>query len=639
MLLSGSTLAILINLAYNVSVARFLGPNGFGNANALYTLLTLISAVTLSFQIATSKVVAQQTEETSRDAAYNDFHQAAWMAGITVATLLIIFQRQITNYLDLPSPHLVTIIAIGAAFYVPLGSRRGYIQGAYGFRKLAANLVLEGAARFVGSLIMVAFGFGVTGVMIANVTAIAIAYLAIAPKLDLTGFNPLSFDRAFSEVSQATVFFAGQVLINNCDIVLVKHYFSSGDAGLYAAIAMVGRVTFACSTAIVNSMFPVVAGTKREERRGLTLIGTALLLVIAVGAVLAIALRFAPGWVWTTLFGSSFQIAGPHDFPYLLSLYAITTVIYCLAVVVMTYEMSYKIANTNWYQLLFSGVLIAGICRYHGSLLQVITVQLLLLVAFLIVIAVPFLIDARRSQDDETQSIRLVRQIGEDAVIAEFLQSDFENKAYSHYHKSLRSIVFAPDLEDKTECSARRALLARRHRALWRELPTDTQWFEVEIVSADLERIRVFPRAQWTRIAHGNFAITKVAERIKRRQQEVEDPLVGKISNIREYLSEDTLTTGSVILIGQTGSDLLTVLDGNHRFVAAILEGRIDHLKFVCGLSTNMTQCCWYRTNVFNLIRYGRNLLRHSFRIPNVERLDLHEASSANDRIIPSPLP
>jgi len=622
-LLSGSSLAILINLAYNVGVAHFLGPKGFGNANALFTLLTLVSAVTLAFQIATSKVVAQQSEVSGRDAAYRDLHRAAWAVGIAVASLLILFQTQITAYLDLPTGPLVAIIAVGTAFYVPLGSRRGYIQGAHGFRKLATNLVLEGGSRLVGSLLMIAFGFDVMGVVIANAAAIAIAYFAIAPRLDLTGSNPMSFDKSFSEISQATVFFAGQVLINNCDIVLVKHYFPMKEAGLYAAIALVGRVTFASSSAVVNGMFPVVAGAKREERKSLSLIGTALSLVVAVGGTLVIGLRFTPAWLWTHLFGSSFQIAGPYDFPFLLTLYAATTVVYCLAVVVMTYEMSYKIANANWYQLLFSGVLIAGICRYHDSLLQVIVVQLVLLTAFLVVISLQFLWSSRDSSPDKTKSFRVIRQISEDAVISEFLKSDFENAAYSEFHGSLRNIVFDPDLNQVLECSARRALLDQRHRALWTELPRDTQWFEVEILKSNLDKIKVFPRAQWTRISRGNFAITKVAERIKRVQRGVEDPSLEKISDIREFLSVATLDTGSVILIGQNDLDYLTVLDGNHRFIAAILEGKIDRLRFVCGLSNKMTQCCWYRTNFFNLVRYGRNLLRHSLKNPNRELLDL----------------
>src|SRR5579859_1725876 len=59
-LLLGSGLAAALNFVYNMSVARFLGPTAYGHATAIYTLLILISAVTLSFQIVPAKVVAQQ---------------------------------------------------------------------------------------------------------------------------------------------------------------------------------------------------------------------------------------------------------------------------------------------------------------------------------------------------------------------------------------------------------------------------------------------------------------------------------------------------------------------------------------------------------------------------------------------------
>ena len=301
-LLSGSGLATATNFAYNIAVARFLGPNGFGHATAVYTLLTLISAVTLSFQIIAAKVVAQQSSAEGKYAGYRGFHRGAWACGILVALVLLAFQKAIAGYLNLPSPILVVLLAIGAAFYVPLGSRRGYLQGAYGFRRLATNLVLEGAVRLGGSLLLMLFGLGVKGVIAANSAAVAAAYLAIVPEAATRMPNPIRLLYALRETSQAIVFFSGQVLINNCDIVLVKHYFLPQAAGLYAAVAMVGRVIYAFSSAVVNSMFPLVAGTSEEERKDLKVIATSLLLVLTIGSGLALGLRFAPASIWTSVF-------------------------------------------------------------------------------------------------------------------------------------------------------------------------------------------------------------------------------------------------------------------------------------------------------------------------------------------------
>jgi hypothetical protein len=46
-LLAGSGLVGVTNLVYNVATARLLGPSGFAHATAVYTLLMLVSCITL----------------------------------------------------------------------------------------------------------------------------------------------------------------------------------------------------------------------------------------------------------------------------------------------------------------------------------------------------------------------------------------------------------------------------------------------------------------------------------------------------------------------------------------------------------------------------------------------------------------
>ncbi len=389
-LLSGSALTTAINFTYNTVVAHFLGPRGFGQAAVVYTILTLMSAVTLAFQIVSAKVVAQQSAEEGKSAVYRAFHRSAWVCGLVAAAILILFQRPIANYLNFPNSVPIAILAVGIAFYVPLGVRRGYIQGVYRFRGLALNLVVEGACRLLGSYLMIRMGLDVDGVIGANTAAVVIAYLTVVPAQTGNLPNPLRSSDSVREMVQAIVFFAGQVLINNADIVLVQHYFVAREAGLFAAVAMVGRVIYAFSSAIVNSMFPISAGSRQEERKDLKVIATASVLILGTGSVLALALDFAPASIWTTFFGSDFQIAGQYNLPYLLALYAITTIIYSLSFAIITYEMSYKVAKTGWVQLIFSGVLVAGISFYHSTLREVILVKLILMCALLLTVGIPF---------------------------------------------------------------------------------------------------------------------------------------------------------------------------------------------------------------------------------------------------------
>ena len=625
-LFSGSGMTSAINLVYNVAIARFLGPIGFAHATVVYTLLTLLSAVTLSFQIISAKVVAQQGSPEGKAAVYRVFHRASWICGILIAIALSFFQKGISDYLNLPGSDLIAIIAIGAGFYIPLGSRRGYIQGTYGFRGLAMNMVLEGAVRLGGSVAMILAGQGVRGVIEANSAAIAISYLAIVPRLSGRAPNPLRHSYVVREMMQALNFFSGQLLINNCGIVLVNHFFPAREAGLYAAVAMVGRVMFTFSQAVVNSTFPLVAGTREEERRDLGVIATSLMMVLASGSAIVLALFIAPPQMWTRLFGTGFEIVGKFNVPYLMALYAIATVVYSLGAVIITFEMSYKIANTSWVQLAFSGILIAAICEFHSSLHEVILVQLVLMLLLFVLVAFPFLINSLTDPKDLMrggigQPPRLVRRISEDEVIAEFLKSEFPRHEFREYHNTLADMVSTPNIDDPDENAKRRALLFLRHRALWKEIPPETEWYEVEVNPSNLGQIRVFPRAQWRKLGRSNFSIMEIVRGMQTRPHSVDGSFLAKIAAIREQVRKDEDGLGAVILIGLNKTEPLTVLDGNHRLVSALLESpdKLQRLRFICGISPRMSDCCWYNTNLMTLLRYGRNVLTHVARNPEAE--------------------
>src|SRR5579863_4972822 len=65
-LLAGSGLVGVTNLIYNVVTARLLGPTGFAHATVVYTILMLMSGITLSFQVVCAKYVAKSTSADGR---------------------------------------------------------------------------------------------------------------------------------------------------------------------------------------------------------------------------------------------------------------------------------------------------------------------------------------------------------------------------------------------------------------------------------------------------------------------------------------------------------------------------------------------------------------------------------------------
>jgi O-antigen/teichoic acid export membrane protein len=620
-LLAGSGLVGVTNLVYNVVTARMLGPTGFAHATAVYTLLMLASAITLSFQVVCAKYVASHETVEEKNAIFAALHFRAWIAGIALGLSLFIFNRAITSYLNLPDPTLLSLLAFGTAFYIPLGVRRGYVQGVHAFSSLAINFMLEGVVRLGGAYLLMWLGLGVRGAVLASVIAVIASYFLARPSPGWRALSVRGIPIAFGEGVQAIVFFSGQVVINNFDIVLVKHFFVPEQAGIYAAVSLVGRLVNMCAWSVVNTMFPVAAAARQSDREARPVLFLSLGLVFLILSVLILGLWAIPSFLWRTLFGSHFELGNYGGLAALLILYAVTTGIYSLSSVMITYEMSRKIANTSWAQLAFSGAVVVGICVFHQTLRQVILVQLILMVNLLVMVALPLL----RREIAPPEEIRnysglsILRSLSEHEAIAEFLRSEFHHPEFEEYRNEFARLVNHPDLNSHRENAVRRALLFLRRGAMWRELPDDTQWFEVKLTRSDLARIRFFPRAQWRRMAEGSYYVTDMVESLRVKWQESpEDEFFRKLDRITASV-QNSFEHPTVLLIGIDDRSPLTILDGNHRMAAAVLAqppADLDRLKFICGLSPAMTRCCWYRTNVNTLSRYLTNLLRHIFHDP-----------------------
>jgi O-antigen/teichoic acid export membrane protein len=630
MLLS-SVLVGVVNLIYNFAVAHELGADKFGHASVVYTLLMLLSCATLSFQLLCSKFVARSQSEAERLAIYHLLHRRSWLGGIGIGIVLAGTSSTIAHYLNLPSPLLIEILAAGTVFYIPLGTRRGFMQGTYDFVPLAVNFFLEVIIKLIGALVLISAGYGVQGVVGAISASVIVAYFVGVPRKHHFAEVPQARLRAgLGEGVQALIFFIGQVIINNLDIVLVKHFFDATQAGVYAAVALIGRVVYMISWSVVSSMFPFSAGIRSQDREGHTVLSTALFLATTLSTVFIVCVALAPSKLWSMLLGKGFPIEGHSFYSSLLILYAVTTAVYSLSVVLMTYEISRKIGNVSWLQLGFSGAIIIGIYLFHGTLQTVITDQLVVMLVLLFFVSLPFLRSSVTSGESAMNPVlnqypavplpqsglRRVRRLDENEVIAEFLRGEFYQDEFKRYRKRFALLVSHPDFTNQRENALRRALLYRRRGRLWQELPLDTEWWEVELTQQDISRIRVFPRNQWLRYGIPSFLLPETVDRIRGRiLSRTDDSFIEKIRSLslEMKMSQDS-QFDSVILIAIDEYAPMTIIEGNHRMTAAALgipDGICQRFRFMCGFSPHMAECCWYQTDISTLWRYAKNTVAY----------------------------
>jgi hypothetical protein len=210
--------------------------------------------------------------------------------------------------------------------------------------------------------------------------------------------------------------------------------------------------------------------------------------------------------------------------------------------------------------------------------------------------------------------VKKLNRITEAEVIAEFLKNEFYQEDFHRDRAKFEAIVMNPDLSDDLENSLRRALLFRRRGHMWRELPADTEWWVVELEAGDLNKVRVFPRANWRKVSNGSFWLSDIVQRIREgRFGGRTAEFVAKIQSLSYSLRRQP-DTSSILLIGIDETHPFTILEGNHRLTAAVLASAdLTQWKFrvLAGFSPKMDESCWYETNLQTLFRYLKNRLQN----------------------------
>ncbi len=225
--------------------------------------------------------------------------------------------------------------------------------------------------------------------------------------------------------------------------------------------------------------------------------------------------------------------------------------------------------------------------------------------------------------------MKLLRPVSEAEVVAEFLRNEFHHREFERDRYRFESLVRQPVITDPTQNALRRALLFRRRATLWRELPADTQWWQGELEASDLGRLCVFSRTYWRSIGGGSIRLKDIVQEIRENDFRGKMALGGTatgglgltdvgavVQRVRELSKRIAGEHGgsAIIVIATSPHDRLTILEGNHRLTAALLHSPdtlLRQFRNFTGISPRMVQCCWYRTDLPNLLRYARHRLQN----------------------------
>lgn len=375
LLFSAMMIVNILNYGYALVLGRLFGPVAYGAYASFISLFLLVSLLPLTLQQITAKYAAAKTSVagfTSR---------VALATGILLGLALFLLAPVLAPIIKLPATWLMGL-GIFLPLYALMGTGRGEAQGEQAFTVLGSNMILEHALKIALTPLALFFAPAASGAVLATLAAVPLTTFQLRKFFRLKVKSVIQRQDVARYAAPIFVNLSAQAIIINTDVLLVNALLSSEEAGIYAAVALIGRIVFYGSWAISAAIFPMVAARAAEGKNHRDL------LYIALGAVAFISFGVTgfcalfPGFVITTLFGQAY-LAGVS----LIAPYALMTTLYALANVVSNHFLALGSHKAGYWPLIAAFIQVALILAVHSSSLNIIWMQMLAkggLLAFLL---------------------------------------------------------------------------------------------------------------------------------------------------------------------------------------------------------------------------------------------------------------
>ncbi len=386
-----SFLSGFFNYLFNPLMGRFLGPDLYGELASLLSLLNLTSVVTLALGTVVVKFTADfkaKGENTKINELLLGLTKKIFYLSGLFFVLLAFASNQIANFLKLNQSLPVIILAALIAISFFLTINNGILQGLLNFTFYSISLLSQSLSRLIFGLVIVTLGFKLNGVMFAILFGLGLTYiLTFYPLKQYLRKVPKKIEfpwtGLFSYSLTTFISILGLALIMTTDLVLVKHFFSSYEAGLYSAASLTAKIILFLVTPVILVMFPLISERASSNKGYIHLLYYTFGFALFAGVLLTITYFLFSKFILGILFGQKYlEVAN------ILGLFALFIFLYTLSTVLVYFYLSIQKIKVAAIPFLISLLQIILIWFYHSSLLVVLQINLLVsaLLLFLLMV-------------------------------------------------------------------------------------------------------------------------------------------------------------------------------------------------------------------------------------------------------------
>lgn len=387
--------ANIFNWLFNMQAGRILTKEEFGTLTVFLSFQYIFTVAAGSLTTTVSRFTAYYSEKREQEKHFYFFRQYWWLTwtlGLIFLLFFLAFQGFIKSFFGFDSSTLILLFALLLIPLFLVSFEKGVMLGQLAFVWVGVLFLIESGTKLIFLLISPMWPIStITATVLALPVSIFAAWFVSI--LIARSFHPfpvvINFESSkdlkdtYKFLGNSVFAGLGAVLIYSLDVLLVKHFFSASEAGIYSTLSLLGKTLYFATGSLIGMLIPLTARAQAKNQSGRAPFLILLGLVTFVGISIWLSYTLIPEFVVTKLLRERGLVALPYLSTYSLGMLFLVLV-NCFTV--------YNLAKKNYLPvrltLVAAAVEAALIFINHQSLTQVVSIVTLTLFMLLVAMVV-----------------------------------------------------------------------------------------------------------------------------------------------------------------------------------------------------------------------------------------------------------
>lgn len=377
----GTTFSSFLAFLLNIYFARKLSYVDYGVLAALLSFFGLIMVPASSMSAIVTRFATQFSslnQHSKTGALYRRVLIYLILGSSIGISLSFLFSTPISKFLKISDPFLILFLIITVCANYFLALNISFLNSFLRFKFISFSHVVSGIAKIAVGVLLVFLGFRVYGALGAVLSLMVVQFIVtLYPLRNIIFSKTEGISLPLKEVLKFSIPTSVAVLalfsFVSSDVILVKHFFSAKEAGLYGALSLIGKVIFYFTLPVPVVMFPLLVKRHSMNQSYNRLFYLALLVVAIPGICITLFYFMFPALTINIFLGGRDYLSIA---PY-LGMFGIFLTIYSLNNTFVNYFLSIGKTKASLIVLFFAAVQVLFIGRFHDNFTQVVYVSIL----------------------------------------------------------------------------------------------------------------------------------------------------------------------------------------------------------------------------------------------------------------------